>query len=439
LTEKWKTSTELLDQARQSLAGGVSSPFRAKFPVPLYFRHGCGSRLIDEDGNEYIDYTLAWGPAILGHCHPKLVDALTEQARRPATYGAQHRLEIEVAERIQSAVPCAERLIFTSSGSEAVQCALRLARAYTGHNLVLKFEGHYHGWFDSVLLSYHPQAADVGSLEEPRVVAESKGQVPNAVDNVVVLPWNRADLVGRLFQQRGKEIAAVIMEPVLCNSGCILPMPGYLDEVKEITHRHGAVLIFDEVITGFRIDPGGAQAHYNVIPDLAIFGKAVGVGLPLSVISGRRDIMEMMITGGVSYGGSFNGNPVSLTGGKVALEELTRDGGALLKNANALGSKIRDGIAETAARFGIPATLCGFGTAFAIHFTQLKQLVDYRSTLVDDRKMLAQFVRGALEEGIYLLPDGRFYTSVVHTQEDARRTLDGIERVFARMREGDGK
>lgn len=433
MNEKWKTSVELLERARRSLAGGVSSPFRAKAPVPLYFRHGCGSHLIDEDGNEYIDYALAWGPAILGHCYPKLVEALAEQARRPVAYGAQHRLEIEVAERFQVAVPCAERLIFTSSGSEAVQCAWRLARAFTGRNRIVKFEGHYHGWFDSVLISYKPPADRVGPLEAPNAVLESRGQVPNSVDNVIVLPWNRADLLEKTFEQRGEEIAAVIMEPVLCNSGCLMPAPGYLETAREITRRHGALLIFDEVITGFRIGPGGAQGHFGVTPDLATFGKAAGGGLPLSVIAGRKDILDLLYTGGVAYGGSFNGNPVSLTGAKVALEELTRDGGALLEHANRIGRMLMSGIATAAQEAGIDLTVCGFGAAFAIHFTKKSELVDYRDTLEDDRARLATFIRLALEEGIYLLPDGRFYVSVVHTEQDAEYTVQAVRRVFQRI------
>lgn len=433
MNEKWKTSVELLERARRSLAGGVSSPFRAKAPVPLYFRHGCGSHLIDEDGNEYIDYALAWGPAILGHCYPKLVEALAEQARRPVAYGAQHRLEIEVAERFQVAVPCAERLIFTSSGSEAVQCAWRLARAFTGRNRIVKFEGHYHGWFDSVLISYKPPADRVGPLEAPNAVLESRGQVPNSVDNVIVLPWNRADLLEKTFEQRGEEIAAVIMEPVLCNSGCLMPAPGYLETAREITRRHGALLIFDEVITGFRIGPGGAQGHFGVTPDLATFGKAAGGGLPLSVIAGRKDILDLLYTGGVAYGGSFNGNPVSLTGAKVALEELTRDGGALLEHANRIGRMLMSGIATAAQEAGIDLAVCGFGAAFAIHFTKKSELVDYRDTLADDRTRLATFIRLALEEGIYLLPDGRFYVSVVHTEQDAEYTVQAVRRVFQRI------
>lgn len=430
MTEKWRTSVELLERARRSLAGGVSSPFRAKAPVPLYFRHGCGSHLIDEDGNEYIDYALAWGPAILGHCYPKLVEALTEQARRPVAYGAQHRLEIEVAERFQAAVPCAERLIFTSSGSEAVQCAWRLARAFTGRNRIVKFEGHYHGWFDSVLISYKPSADRVGPLEAPHAVLESRGQVPNAADNVIVLPWNRADLLERAFERQGAEIAAVIMEPVLCNSGCLMPAPGYLEAARDITRRHGALLIFDEVITGFRIAPGGAQSRFGVTPDLATFGKAAGGGLPLSVIAGRKEILDLLYTGGVAYGGSFNGNPVSLTGAKVALEELTRDGGALLAHANRIGEMLMNGICQAAREAGIDLTVCGFGAAFAIHFTRKRELLDYRDTLEDDRARLAAFIRLALEEGLYLLPDGRFYVSVVHTEEDAAHTLDAVRRIF---------
>jgi glutamate-1-semialdehyde 2,1-aminomutase len=433
MNERWKTSAELLERARLSLAGGVSSPFRAKAPVPLYFRGGCGSHLIDEDGNEYIDYALAWGPAILGHAYPKLVEALTEQARRPVAYGAQHRLEIDVAERFQAAVPCAERLIFTSSGSEAVQCAWRLARAFTGRNLIVKFEGHYHGWFDSVLISYKPSAEQVGPLEAPRPVLESKGQVPNAADNVLVLPWNRADLVERAFAERGSQIAAVIMEPVLCNSGCLMPAPGYLDQVRAVTRRYGALLIFDEVITGFRIAPDGAQGYFRVTPDLATFGKAAGGGLPLSVIAGRREILDLLQSG-VAFGGSFNGNPVSLTGAKVALEELTRDGGALLAHANRIGETLKAGIQESAQRHGIDLVVCGFGAAFAIHFTQRRELPDYRATLDDDRVKLRTFILKALEEGIYLLPDGRLYVSVVHTEADAARTLEAFDRIFSQMR-----
>jgi glutamate-1-semialdehyde 2,1-aminomutase len=223
------------------------------------------------------------------------------------------------------------------------------------------------------------------------------------------------------------------MEPVLCNGGCIMPRAGYLEQAREITNRHGALLIFDEVITGFRIAPGGAQSYFNVTPDLATFGKAAGGGLALSVIAGREDILDKLYTGGIAYGGSFNGNPVSLTGAKVALEELTRNGGELLQKANCLGERIKGGIQAAAARRGIEAQVCGFGTAFCVHFTRRKELADYRDTLEDDRSMLTSFLKAALEEGIYSIPDGRFYVSVAHTDRDAEETVAAIDRVFAKM------
>src|SRR5262245_15824732 len=221
--DRYQKSRELLERARQSLAGGVSSPFRAAFPVPLYFEDGCGARLTDVDGNKYVDYTLAWGPNILGLRHPRMVEAMTRAAAGVHTYGAQHRLEPEVAERFCRMVPCAERVAFTSSGTEAVQAALRLARGFTGRNLILKFESHYHGWVDSVLLSYRGEGLN------------SRGQVANALENVAVAPWNSPEAVEKIFAERGTEIAAVITEPVLCNTGCIMPKPGFHEFLREIT------------------------------------------------------------------------------------------------------------------------------------------------------------------------------------------------------------
>ncbi|MDQ6705228.1 MAG: aminotransferase class III-fold pyridoxal phosphate-dependent enzyme, partial [Acidobacteriota bacterium] len=214
MIENWAKSREYLERAKRSLAGGVSSPFRAKAPVPLYFRNGCGARLEDVDGNEYIDYVLAWGPMILGYRHPAIVEAMHRQADLPTDYGAQHELEYEVSERIQSMMPCAELAAFTSSGSEAVQIAFRLMRAFTGRELILKFEGHYHGWLDGALLSYKPALDQVGPLESPECVLGSRGQVSNSADNFIVAPWNRIDVLERLLRQKGDRVAAVVMEPV---------------------------------------------------------------------------------------------------------------------------------------------------------------------------------------------------------------------------------
>ncbi|HWB96928.1 MAG TPA: aspartate aminotransferase family protein, partial [Bryobacteraceae bacterium] len=433
MSRNWDRSRALLARARNSLAGGVSSPFRAQFPVPLYLAGGRGSRLTDVDGNEYIDYVLAWGPMILGYSHPAMVEAIRRQAEGPHSYGEQHELEIEVAERIQKMVPCAERVAFTSSGSEAVQLAHRLARAFTGRNLLLKFEGHYHGWLDGALVGYKPSANQLGPIEAPPSTLGSRGQVPNAAENTVVAPWNRLDLLEQILDRHQGKIAAIMMEPVLCNSGCLLPLPGYLEGVRDLAKKHGALLIFDEVITGFRMGPGGAQAHFGITPDLATFGKAVAAGLPLSVIAGRKDLMEQMFGGGVSFGGTFNGNPLSLAGANAALSELAKDNGAALARANALGKKLMDGICGLGRKHGVPLTVSGFGTAFALHFTPKPELIDYRDTLVDDRDRLRKFLALNLGEGVHSLPDGRFYTSVAHTEQDVAETLGAVDRALTAL------
>lgn len=426
----WEKSQALLERAKGSLAGGVSSPFRAMFPQPLYFEDGCGARLRDVDGNEYIDYVLGWGPSILGYRHSAMVEAMRRQAELPYTYGQQHPLEIAVSEKIQQCVPCAERVAFTSSGSEAVQLAHRLARGFTGRNLILKFEGHYHGWVDGALVGYKPAADQLGPLDCPPTTLGSKGQVPNAAHNTVVSPWNRVDLLEQIFNRHTGHVAAVMMEPVLCNSGCILPEPGYLESVRELARKHGALLIFDEVITGFRMDIGGAQAAYGVTPDLATFGKAVAGGLPLSVVAGREDVMSLMFGGGVAFGGTFNGNPISLAAADAALGELARHGGAALKAANARGVRLMEGIRAIAAKRGVKLLVSGFGCAFALHFTDRASLLDYRDTLADNKEALKAFLRRALESGIHIVPDGRMYTSAAHTDRDIDDTLAVLEKIL---------
>jgi len=400
------------------------------FPVPLYFVNGQGARLRDVDGNEYIDYALAWGPMILGYGHPALVEAIRGAAARPHCLGEQHELEILVAEKIQQLVPCAERVAFTSSGSEAVQLALRLARAFTGRNLILKFEGHYHGWVDGALVSYHSAREAAGPLENPNAVPGSAGQAPNASDNFIVAPWNRSEILEQVFARHGEQIAAAIMEPVLCNSGCLMPLDGYLAKALEICRRHGALLIFDEVITGFRMGLSGAQGFYGVTPDLATFGKAVAGGLPLSVVAGRREIMEQMFGGGVAFGGTFNGNPVSLAAAHATLDELSRDGGALLAQANERGRRLMAGLHAAAARRGVALTVTGFGAAMSLHFTSRSELIDYRDTLDDDRPALQRMLRSALEEGLHILPYGRLYVSAAHTDADIEETIGAFERVL---------
>ena len=433
IERNFRKSAELLERSRRSLAGGVSSPFRAKAPIPLFISDARGSRLTDVDGNEFIDYSLAWGPLILGHRHPKLVATLREQAERPHVYGAQHELEFELAELVQAVVPCAERVAFTSSGSEAVQIALRLARAATGRSLILKFEGHYHGWMDSVLLSYKPRREELETSAFSAPILGTRGQVHNAADNLLVIPWNDIASLREVFQEHGSQIAAVISEPVLCNSGCIEPEEEFLAQMASIAREHGALVIFDEVITGFRIAPGGAQSHYGVTPDIATLGKAMGGGLALSAIAGRQEILELMFTGGVSFGGTFNGNPLSLAAGVTTIQELVRDGGEALPNANRTGEKLMEGIRQAGRRYELPLLVYGFGAAFAVHFSPLPQLRSYRDTLGDNGALLSKFLLESCKEGINILPDGRFYVSTVHSEKDVEETLAAIDRVCARL------
>ncbi len=432
-TDQWITSKKLLERSRLSLAGGVSSPFRAKAPVPLFFTDALGSKLTDVDGNRYIDYTLAWGPLILGHRHPKLVEAIRRQADRPHNYGAQHELEYQVAEAIQTLIPCAERVAFTSTGSEAVQIALRLARAFTKRNLVIKFEGHYHGWMDSVLLSYKPTVEQLETTSPLTGIVGSAGQVLNATENVIVLPWNNLDLIESTFRERGSEIAAVITEPILCNSGCIEPHENFLAGLASVTKHHGALLIFDEVITGFRRSVGGAQSYYQVIPDLATFGKAIAGGLPLSAIAGRRDIMSMIFEGGVVFGGTFNGSPLCLAAALTTITELANNDGVALKETNKTGDRLIAGLMASSRRHGIPLLITGFGAASTLHFTSRSDLNNYRDTLEDDRTLLQLCLLEALREGVYIVPDGRMYLSTAHSEQDVEVTMGAMDRVFARL------
>ena len=429
---RYDGSRARLERARKSIPNGTTSPFRAKAPVPLYFEDAHGCRLRDVDGNEYIDYTLAWGPLILGHRHPRIVEAVRQQADRPHIYGAQHDLEYLVAEQFCAAAPCAERVAFTCAGTEAVQLAMRLARGFTGRNLILKFEGHYHGWADTALVSHHPTLEQIGGKSTTWPILESLGQVPNAGENLVVRHWNDIEAARDAFSEHAGQISAVIMEAVLCNSGCLTPSPGYLEGIRRLCDQNGALLIFDEVITGFRMSVGGAQGVFGVTPDLATYGKAIAAGLPLSAVAGRADVMDL-IGNGVSFGGTFNGNPLSLAASHAALDELSRDEGALLQQANAVGRELMAGIRNLAESHQIPVQVEGFGAAFAIHFTSATQMQNYRQTLQDDGETLQRFLRLALDRGVNILPDGRFYVSTAHSLDDVTETLEALDPVFAQL------
>jgi glutamate-1-semialdehyde 2,1-aminomutase len=425
--EKTPSSLARFLRAQKSLAGGVSSGLRRNVrPYPLYFSHGCGSQVTDVDGNTYRDYGLAWGPLILGHSPRAIIDEVTRYLQKGLTFGAQHDLEFEVAELIASIVPCGELVCFANSGTEIVQVALRLARAFTGRSNFLKFEGHYHGWDDSVLVGYHPTSAEIHAAHDS-AIAVGAGQRKH--DDVHVANWNDEAAVEQIFAAHGQDISAVICEPMLCNSGCIPPQPGFLEFLRRITSRHGAVLIFDEVITGFRLHPSGAQGYYGVVPDLATFAKAIGGGAALSALVGKREFMELIASGKVVHAGTLNGNPIALAAAKATLGALSRDRDNIYEGLWRRGERLRTAL-EALLRSRGPVVTSGGGPVFQISFME-KPARNYRDTLAANSSLYSDFAIALLDEGQLVLPDGRWYLSAAHSDEDIEATLAAAERVLS--------
>jgi glutamate-1-semialdehyde 2,1-aminomutase len=427
-TTKFAGSIKRFNRAQHSLAGGVSSGLRAGYrPVPLFFSRSTGAKLIDVDGNEFIDYTLAWGPLILGHCSPVINQAVIDQLSRLQQVGAQHDLEWEVAEQLCRLVPCAESVIFSNTGTEAVQVAFRLARAYTRRQKIVRFEGHYHGWMDNVLTGYRPPILDgVVSLEK----RATEGMSDASITETIVLPWNNLDAVESVLKARGHEVAAVITEPILCNSGCLLPSANYLAGLRALCSRFGVILIFDEVITGFRVSLGGAQSLFGVAPDLATFGKAIAGGFTLSAVVGRRDILSMIAEGRVSHAGTFNGNPICLAAARAVLTELERDGGSLLESLRVRGERLKSGIREMADELQLPILINGVGSVFHVSFSNRSSMADYQEFRRSDDKSRSVWIELMMNSGIYLLPDGRWYISTAHTDNDIDVTLARVSETL---------
>ncbi|MBK7930018.1 MAG: aspartate aminotransferase family protein [Bryobacterales bacterium] len=414
-------------RAQQSLAGGVSTALRRSArPSPLYFQHAAGPRITDVDANSYIDYTLAWGPLILGHAHPAINRAIAAQLPLGHTYGAQHDLEFQVAELLCRAIPCADLIAYANSGTEIVQVALRLARAATGRTKYLKFEGHYHGWDDSVLVSYRPTRQQIDSAAGAPIPV-GLGQRPN--HETLAVEWNDRPAVERAFAEAGNDLAAVVCEPLLCNSGCLPPDPGFLAFLRDITTRHGTLLIFDEVITGFRLALGGAQQHYGITPDLATFAKAAGGGLPLSILAGRREFMTLIADGKVVHAGTLNGNPIALAAAKATLEELSRDNAAVYASLWQNGERLRQGMETLLRDSGHPIITSGAGPVFHLSFLD-RQPRTYRDTLAADNALYSDLALALLDSGILVLPDGRWYLSTAHTPTEIDETLTALRQIL---------
>jgi glutamate-1-semialdehyde 2,1-aminomutase len=421
-------SAALFDRSRRSLAMGVSSGMRkAGAPAPLFFERGEGAWYFDADGHRLLDYTLAWGPLILGNAHPAVITAVTDQLSRGFAFGAQHRGEIELAELMKSVVPGLDRVIFSNTGSEAVQAALRLARAFTGRPLFVKFEGHYHGWFNNVLVSYRPKAADpVAALPT------CGGQPAHEFADTVVVPWNDLAALDAAFTAHPGQIAAVLTEPLLANSGCCEAEPGFLAGMLDLCRRHGAVSVFDEVITGFRIALGGAREHFGLVPDLSVYAKAMAAGFALAAVGGRKEIFDVLDDGRTIHAGTYNGNPVNLAAGAATIRTLAAPG--TFERMHAHGRALRTRIEAAAAARGIPLVTSGSGPVFSVHFGLTKKPRDYRETLRADANRYAAFRLALLHRGVYVLPDGRWYVGAVHGEPEldhALAAIDGTINVLA--------
>ena len=424
---RFDKSKELYDRACQTCPGGIHSNVRANWkPQPMFYDRGHGSHVWDADGNEFIDYVLARGPLLLGHSPAGVLDAVKRQLDRGLMYAGQHLLEIEAAEKFCSMVPCAEMVRFSNSGSEAVQGAMRLARGVTGRRKILRFEGHYHGWFDNEMWSIAPPLDAAGSRESPKPVPSSKGQVPSDGDNLIVRPWNDFKLVEAAFRQHEGEIAAVLTEAIMCNCGGIMPEPGFLEGLRDLCTRHDALLIFDEVITGFRVSLGGAQQHFGVIPDVATFAKGMAGGFPVSAIAGKRDFMQAFGDLSISHAGTYNGNAPCMAATLASLDALSADNGALLQHAHDMGHELMRGIENIARKAGKDVHIRGVPTAFFVSFNDRERIVDYRTSLSRDREAYTRFWLALQDRGVRTIPDGLWFVSTAHTQDDVDKTLRAV-------------
>jgi glutamate-1-semialdehyde 2,1-aminomutase len=431
-SERW------FERAQGSLVEGVNSPSRGAAvyaPGPVVLERGHGSHIWDADGNEYVDFMMSFGALIQGHAHPLLVKTVCDAVAQGSHFAASTSAEIEAAERFRRFVPSAEMVRFTNTGSEATMLALRLARAHTGRRKFLKFEGHYHGWYDPFLLNAHSHpVGQLGTKEDPARIPDSEGIPLSTFDDVVLAPWNDEAALEGILRKHGHEIAAVISEPIMANMGCILPRDGYLQRLRELTHACGALLILDEVVTGFRYAPGGCQQYYGVKPDLSTFGKALGAGFPVGAVAGPRSILDRMRWNEhmVLHYGTFNGHRLTMKVIAANLDLLsTRETYAKLHE---VGNVAIAGLRDVFRRRQIKATVQGFGPMFQIYFTERDSIHDYRDYCqYADTKLYSRFVHALLERGIYMTPSNGLHwiISTAHTDADIEKLIDAADQAVS--------
>lgn len=433
-----KQSERWFERAQRSLVEGVNSPSRGAAvysPSPLFLERGQGAHVWDADGNGYIDFMMSFGALIQGHAHPKIVEVVSRAVTEGTHFAAATSAEVEAAERLRRMVPSAEVVRFTNSGSEATMLALRLARAHSGRTKFLKFEGHYHGWYDPYLLNAHSHSPEqLGTLEKPARIPDSQGIPPSTFDDVVLVPWNDTASLDATMKQHGHELAAVITEPIMANMGCILPSDGYLQHLREVTREYGALLILDEVVTGFRYAPGGCQEYYGVTPDITTFGKALGAGFPVGAVTGPCSILDRMRPSEnmVLHYGTFNGHRLTMKVIAANLDLLAADGA--YQRLHRIGDSAIGGLREVFRKRNVKAIVQGFGPMFQIYFSERDAIHDYRDYCAyADTQRYSKFIHQLLEHGIYMTPSNGLHwiISTAHTEGNVATLIEAVDRVCA--------
>ncbi|WP_428241297.1 glutamate-1-semialdehyde 2,1-aminomutase [Gynuella sp.] len=425
-----QTSEALFDRARQFIPGGVNSPVRAFKSVggtPVFFNRASGSRIYDTTDKAYIDYVLSWGPMILGHNAKVITDAIKQQLDKAIGFGAPTELEIDMAEKICQLYPAIDQIRMVNSGTEATMSAIRLARGYTGRDKLVKFEGCYHGHADSLLVKAGSGALTLGVPTSPGVPA-------SVVEQTITLTYNDSDAVKRCFEQYGNEIACVIVEPVAGNMNCIPPVPGFLETLREQCSQHGSVLIFDEVMCGFRVALNGAQGLFGITPDLTTLGKVIGAGMPVGAFGGKREIMEYLApTGPVYQAGTLSGNPLAMAAGLAMMEELVKPG--VYEQLTERTTQLTEGLQSLAAKHQLPFQTNQVGSMFGLFFSEETNIRRYDQVMKGNTERFNRFFHGMLEEGVYLAPSAfeAGFMSLAHNQEDIEQTLAAADKVMASL------
>lgn len=425
------TSRELFQRAQQHIPGGVNSPVRAFKSVggdPVFIEKAAGSSIFDAEGRRYIDYVGSWGPMILGHAHPEVIAAVNEAVPRGLSFGAPTELEIRIADKVCELLPSIEMVRMVSSGTEATMSAIRLARGYTGRDKIVKFEGCYHGHSDSLLVKAGSGALTLGEPSSPGVPA-------CLAEQTITLDYNNLEQVKEAFSTIGEEVACIIVEPVAGNMNCIPPVPGFLEGLRDVCDQYGTVLIFDEVMTGFRVSLGGAQGLYNITPDLTTLGKVIGGGMPVGAFGGKREIMEKIAPLGPVYqAGTLSGNPVAMAAGLKTLELVSKPG--FFDELGEKTEQLATGLVAAGKEAGVPVTQNHVGGMFGLFFTDAEKVTDFAASMACNQEQFKQFFHAMLDQGVYLAPSAfeAGFVSAAHSDEDLDATLQAASKAFAAIR-----